>query len=106
VDHRANRVIHDDRAVKTIGGVMGKFDQEQELQKRMVLAVHIAVIQPALGDRQHLREQPRLDFAVELVDGGLLGLGVAILAEVLFESQLASKKATSLIRRFLSSSSE
>ena len=84
---------------------MGELDQEQELRERVVLAVDVAFVQPALGDRQQLREEPCLDLAIELVDGGLLGPVSPSWRKYFSSVSLASRKATSLSRRLLRSSS-
>ncbi len=64
--------------------------QEEELRERVVLAMD-ALGEPALGDREHLREEPGLNLAVERVIGRFRA-SLAVLAEVFLQGELGQQE--------------
>ena len=70
---------------------MRQLHEEQELRKRVVLARE-AIRQPALGDGQHLREQPALDLRHEPMRLLPLWPFLSVVPEVLLERQLGEQE--------------
>ena len=81
----------DDGLVDAVRCVVRGLDQQQQLREGVVLE-RDAFIKPAFGNAEQLREEPMLHLAVKLVLFGSISPYVAILPEILFQSELGEKE--------------
>ena len=96
LEHLLARFARHDRLVDAIGGVVGKFDQQQKLRKGVVLALD-TLGEPAPGDLEDLRKAPHLDLGVEVVLFGPVFSVFAVLSEILFQGELGEQESNLLL---------